>query len=303
MPIRTSSAHSPRPDSVIQDIAARQHGVVSRAQLLAAGVGAGALDRRAAAGRLVRLHRGVYRVGPVVAPRAPEMAALLACGASSVISHHSAAALHRQFPPQGEPEVSVPWRSRLQRPHIRIHRAASLPSEDVTRLDGLRVTTPSRTLCDLAGVVAFRDLERALAVTLNESRTTPSRIRAVLDRQPRRRGSRRLRALLDADVSPALTRSEAEEAFLTLIARTPLSRPETNARVAGIEVDCLWRAERLVAEIDGFAYHASARRFESDRRRDAVLVGAGLRVVRVTWRQIVGEPEALLVRLTRALGG
>jgi very-short-patch-repair endonuclease len=74
-----------------------------------------------------------------------------------------------------------------------------------------------------------------------------------------------------------------------------------NVVVSGYEVDFFWRAERFVVEIDGFAFHSSQRRFESDRRRDAVLAASGVRIIRVTWPQIVSEPEALLVRLAQAL--
>jgi very-short-patch-repair endonuclease len=83
--------------------------------------------------------------------------------------------------------------------------------------------------------------------------------------------------------------------------KAQLREPEVNVRMEGYEVDFLWRVERLVIEIDGRAFHSSDRSFENDRRRDAVLLAAGLRVMRVTWRQIVREPEALLVRLVRAL--
>ncbi|MGH7502427.1 MAG: endonuclease domain-containing protein [Longimicrobiales bacterium] len=111
----------------------------------------------------------------------------------------------------------------------------------------------------------------------------------------------RLLALIERGASPPLTRSAAEEHFLGLIRKAQLREPEVNMQVEGYEVDFVWRSERLVVEIDGRAFHSSDRSFESDRRRDGVLVAAGLRVMRVTWRQIVNEPEALLVRLTQAL--
>jgi len=98
-----------------------------------------------------------------------------------------------------------------------------------------------------------------------------------------------------------MTRSGAEERFLDLVRRGRLPQPETNVVVRGHEVDFLWRAERLVVEVDGFAFHASRRSFESDRRRDAELAAAGWRVVRVTWRQVVDEPHATLVCVAQAL--
>ena len=110
-----------------------------------------------------------------------------------------------------------------------------------------------------------------------------------------------IRALLAAGAEPAFTRSEAETRFLMLVRKAQLPAPATNVALRGYEVDFLWRAEGLVVEIDGFAFHSSSAAFECDRRRDAVLAAAGLRVLRITWRQISQEPEALLVRLAQAL--
>jgi very-short-patch-repair endonuclease len=107
--------------------------------------------------------------------------------------------------------------------------------------------------------------------------------------------------LLDGEEPLTLTRSEAEERFLTLIRKAQLPLPETNVSVTGYEVDFYWRPNGFVVEIDGFAFHSSAEMFESDRRRDAVLAASGVRVMRATWRQLTREPEALLVRLTQAL--
>jgi very-short-patch-repair endonuclease len=107
--------------------------------------------------------------------------------------------------------------------------------------------------------------------------------------------------LVEAESVPGVTRSEAEERFLELIRKSKLGNPMTNAELAGYRVDFLWRHERLVIEVDGHAFHSSRARFESDRMRDAVLVAAGMRVMRVTWQQIVHEPEALVARVAQAL--
>ena len=126
-------------------------------------------------------------------------------------------------------------------------------------------------------------------------------MRLILERYPRRRGTGRLRALLEEGDQPALTRSEAEERFLALIRRARLPRPETNVSIGAYEVDFFWRAARFVAEIDGFAFHASEEKFESDRRRDGDLTASGIRVMRVTWSQLTKEREALVARLSAAL--
>jgi very-short-patch-repair endonuclease len=173
--------------------------------------------------------------------------------------------------------------------------------DEVTVHDAIPITTPARTLYDLAATVRERELERALAEAFALGLIRRPQLLVLLDRHTRRPGANRLRDLLDGDSRAALTRSEAEERFLALTRKAGLHDPDANATVAGIEVDFVWRPERLVVEIDGHAFHSSDQRFENDRRRDAVLVAAGLRVMRVTWRQIVNEPEALLVRLAQAL--
>lgn len=129
---------------------------------------------------------------------------------------------------------------------------------------------------------------------------SPSDVSQLLERYPARSGVPRLRALLDAG-PPALTRSEAEERLLALVLRARLPRPRTNARVAGYEADLLWPEERLVVEVDGYAFHASRHAFEADRRRDTAFTAAGFRVIRVTWRHLTDEPETVVARLAQAL--
>jgi very-short-patch-repair endonuclease len=130
--------------------------------------------------------------------------------------------------------------------------------------------------------------------------TTRSDLAALLALGPRA-GVAALRPLLDADAPPSLTRSQAEERLLALIRAADLPPPETNVRIDGLEVDFLWRDARLIVEVDGFAFHSSRTAFERDRARDAVLAAAGYRVIRVTWRQIVNRPEALIARIATAV--
>jgi very-short-patch-repair endonuclease len=285
-------------------LATRQHGVVSRDQLLRAGVSFNLVNHRVKAGRLRWLHRGVYLVGPLMAPYTREMAAVLACGESAALSHHSAARLWQLVPRDREDDavdVTVMKGRTGRRPHIRARHVRTLMPDEVTVHDGIPVTTPARTLCDLAGISGARELERALAEALAQRLVQSREILALLDRHRRHRGRTRLRAFLDVGHTAARTRSEAEERFLALTRKARLKEPAANAKIAGCEVDFLWRAEHLVVEVDGRAFHSSGQRFEGDRARDATLVAAGLRVMRVTWHQIVNEPEVLLVRLAQAL--
>jgi very-short-patch-repair endonuclease len=269
--------------------------------LLAAGLAPPTVDRRVNRRRLRPLHQGVYVVGPVLVPRARELAAALACGPGAAVSHWSAAGLWEMATVRAGPvEVGIPHGDR-RHPGIRIHRVGGYGPDEVTRLDRIPLTTPARTLLDLASVAAGRQLERTVAEALARRLVREPDVLALLERHGPRPGTRRLRAILAPGAVAPLTRSEAEELFLKLVREARLPAPEANVRVAGYEVDCYWRAARLVVEIDGFAFHSSARKFESDRRRDQVLVAAGVRVMRVTWRQLTQEPVAQMVRLAQAL--
>jgi very-short-patch-repair endonuclease len=274
-------------------LAARQHGVVTTAQLVAAGVRRGAIAHRVQRGWLAPLFRGVYRVGPIAAPRGREMAAILACGTNAVLSHHTAAALWEIRPHTGDVHVTVAGRQPRNKPGLHIHRSHSL---NAAVKDGLPLTTPARTLIDLAPHLRQHELDRATEQTQLLGLASRDEIAAQLEKQ---RGVRALHAALHDE--PTLTRSEAERRLLDLVREARLPRPETNAMVGGYEVDMLWRKHRLVVEVGGFAFHSGRAAFERDRRRDAALQAAGYRVVRFTWRQITRESHAVVAMLATLL--
>lgn len=291
-------------DVQIHDLAARQHGVVGRSQLLAAGVSAGAIDHRRRKGTLRPVHRGVYDASPVAGRYQREMAALLACGPRAALSDRTAAcvwgiaaASERDAPV----EVTAPRTVRGPASGVMLHRRAVNPDE-IVRRHGLALTTPARTILDLASSLDPHGLERAFARALRRDLVTCDAVRSVLHRHPRRRGCAVLRALLDDAADPALTRSEAEAQLLALLRKAGVPRPRTNAVVGGLEVDFLWPDHGTVVEVDGFAYHSHRSAFENDRQRDLLLAGQGLTVIRVTWRQIQNQPYRLVARLCMALG-
>jgi very-short-patch-repair endonuclease len=284
------------------ELASRQHGVVTRQQLLLLGLTRDQIDNRLKSARIRALYRGVYLLGAVAPTHAREMAAVLACGVGAVLSHRSAAVLWRLLTPgaaEVTPNVIVPGRNPHNRDGIRVHRVKRLDPRDVRRYAGIPVTTPARTLLDLAAEEPDAVVEKAFAEAQVRRIVTPSKLSSLLDRHPGRSGVPALSRLLDR--RPALTRSEAERRFLALVRQARLPQPDTNVRLGGIEVDFLWRQSQLVVEVDGYAFHSSRGAFERDRRRDAELQSAGFRVIRVTWRQIVEEPEAMLVRIAAAL--
>jgi very-short-patch-repair endonuclease len=292
-------------DRTIAALAAAQRGVVSREQLLAGGISDNAIKHRIRAGRLHAMHRGVYLVGhSVPASGALEMAALLGCGKRSVLSHTTAARLWRLIPvPAANAPIDVTLVAHHAgaRPGLRVHRIQSLTRREVRTLDGLRVTAPARTLLDLAAVSLPAALERAIAEALARNLVRKRDIEDQLARNPGRLGAPALRTAAGLEAGPALTRSEAERRMLALLRAAGLPPPLVNARVGGFEVDFLWREQRLLVEVDGFRFHSSRASFERDRHRDTALAAIGYTVVRVTWRQLVGAPEAVVAQIASAL--
>lgn len=290
------------PDRIIASLAERQYGVVSTPQLLAAGIGRSAIATRVRRDGLHRLHRGVYAVGhTALVPGAREMAAVLACGDGAAISHRSAAVLWGLVEEREGPiDVTVP-RSRGSRPGLRIHRSRSLTAESIRTLRGIPVTTVTRTLIDFAEAAPDRELERALDEATVQRLTTRATLIAAVGDNTGHRGAARIRKLLEHSDPPTLTRSEAEERFLSLVRMAELEAPEVNVRLHRHLVDFLWPRRRLVVEIDGFRFHSSRAAFERDRRRDAELGAAGYRVIRVTWRQLTEEPYSVIGRLAQVL--
>ena len=288
------AAHSPV-DACVAKVAARQHGVVSRGQLLSLGLARGAIQRRLEAGRLHLVHPRVYAVGhTAVAGRGLWMAALLACGPGALLSHLSAAALWGLLQTTGQLiDVSVPDRRDRSLRGIRLHRPRSLPGSDATTHEGIPTTTVARTLLDLAGVVDERRLTRAWENAERLRLLDVKAVQRLLGEHPNRRGTKALRALVRAHHEPQHTRSELESLFLDLCRQHGLEPPAVNTLVEGFEVDTLWRAHKLIVELDGYDFHRTRQAFERDRQRDAALQLAGYRVVRFTHRRVMDHPGAV----------
>jgi very-short-patch-repair endonuclease len=290
------------------EVAERQLGLITRAQLHAAGFSGGAIDRATASGWLRRVHRGVYRVGPVVAPHSRELAAVLASGPAAV-SHVSAAALRGLLPNRGggPVDVKVVGGDRGRVPGIRPHRVAAFGPGEVTMVGVIPVTNPLQTLLDLANLAALgRErvgvVERAVARADRVGLVSLAALAEAVEALCGRAGSGLLRAVLRLPGGPAFTRSAAEEALLALIREAGLPPPAVNASILGFEVDFLWPNHRLVVEVDGFAFHASRASFLADHRRDARLMAAGFRVLRLTWDDVAYDREGTKRLLTRVLG-
>jgi very-short-patch-repair endonuclease/predicted transcriptional regulator of viral defense system len=273
-------------------LATRQHGVVARRQLEAMGLGRGAIAHRVTRGRLHRVHRGVYAVGhPVLTVNGRRVAAVLAAGPGAVLSHASAASLW-EIRPSAAARIDVSVRTcggRAKRPGLRIHRAPKLRAEEVTEHQGIRVTTPARTLLDLASSLPRRALERALDEAEIRELYDLRALEAITAAHAGERGAAALRRALDLDGDPAPTKSELEELMLAICREYDLSRPRVNGDVAGLEVDFVFADQRLAVEADSWTYHRTRRAFERDRERDAILARAGYRTLRFTHRQMTSD--------------
>jgi very-short-patch-repair endonuclease len=269
-------------------LAAEQHGVVTRAQLLELGLGPQAIKYRVRRGRLHAVQRGVYAVGrPQLTRHGVLIAAALGCGPDAVLSHdHAAEVLGIRRRRGGPIDVTVPG-SHRKRPGIRIHRAR-LPAAERTRRHGIPVTAPVRTLVDLAQRLDDRELEAAVNEADRLDLVDPEGLREALAGMEGRHGAARLRGLLDRRTI-TVTDSELERRFLRIVRAAGLPSPLTQCHLNGFRVDFYWPKLGLIVETDGLRYHRTPGQQTSDRRRDQVHAAAGLTPLRFTHEQVTYE--------------
>jgi hypothetical protein len=277
---------------VLAELAGASHGVVTRAQLGAAGITPEEMRQRMRRGALIRVHPGVYRVGH----RAPSveatfLAAVWACGEGAVLSGRAAAHLWGLIKgPAPAPEVTTPAKRRVD--GMATRRARSI---EATTHRGIPITTVPRTLIDLAAVLSRDALARACheAGVLHD--TTPKQVDALLAKRTRTRGAAKLRAILHGDAS--VTLSALERRFLALLDEEGLPRPQTNKRAHGRRVDCRWPDRRLTVELDSYRYHHSRHAWEEDRRREREARARGDEFRRYTYGDVVERPRLMLAEL------
>lgn len=255
---------------MIARLAEQQHRVVSRRQLLGAGLGAGVIRQRLGCGRLFQLHPGVYSVGTADPGRLGLLlSAVAACGNRAVLSHGSAATLWRLLEAKPGPiDVTVPGKRTQLRNGIHRHSTRSLPPAETTTRLRIPCTTVERILIDLAAIRS-PDLDRAVEQAFVNHLIGRTRMQEALDRALGRTGTRHLKRLL-AGLLPQLpfTRSELERRFLKLIASASLPMPIVNRHREEHRVDFHWPASKLIVETDGRGVHDNPYAFEEDRRRD-----------------------------------
>lgn len=290
------------------ELAGRQYGLVALWQLETMGFDAQLARKRVAAGRLHRIHQGVYAVGhELLSEKGHLLAAVLACGPEAVLSHRSAASLHGLLD-DGRPRIDViaPNRRGRAPTGIAAHRDGTLTATDRTVVDGIPCISLARTLLDLAATESPRTLRHAVTQAEVERVFDLRAINELLRRSRGRRGVARLRlAIAHHDPREQDARRELEKRFLALCRKFGLPAPEVNGHlvVDGISMmpDFIWRDAGLIVEADSRRVHGTVTAFEKDRLRDQRLAAAGWTVIRITWRQVVREPERLLKTLRSLL--
>jgi very-short-patch-repair endonuclease len=291
-------------DRALAGLAAEQHGVVARRQMLALGLSGAEVQGRLEAGRLHRIHRGVYAVGHVrLTYKGRYMAAVLACGPPvAVLSHRCALALwDLREVTSGAIEVTVRGQGKPGPEGVLVRRTRVLTDADMTQVDGIPVTSLAWTVVDFAAIASHQQVRSVLEAMERRQMYIGRELDELLDRTPNRKGAKTVRKVTKEMTGPApWHQSVLEETFHELIRGSDLPDYEANVLVEGELVDALWREQRVIVELDGFAYHKSRAKFEADRRRDAKLTVAGYRVLRITQDRLTNEPEAVLAEI-RAL--
>ena len=287
-------------DLAIASIAASQHGNIARRQLLELGLSRQQIAYRRRVGRLYPVFRGVYSVGrPATHPLQRAAAAVLACGERAMLSHNSAMTLWGLWKRWDEPfDVTVAGDRRPK--GVRIHWATNLLTRDVRDHQGIRVTSPARTLLDQAPTITAKSLTRAVNNARLERILSLNELGDVVARFHLHPGARLLRSFVDGKGGP--TRSEWEDFFPAWCEQYRLPPPVMGAIVAGHEVDALFPNEKVIIELDSWEFHQDRGSFESDRDRDADTLAAGHLTVRITWGRMTAREAARLHEILRRWG-
>jgi very-short-patch-repair endonuclease len=297
------------PDQRLGELAARTFGVFTTEQVLTAGLSPDQVTYRLRTGRWERLGKGVYRL--TGAPKSPESHLFAATVIHrGVASHRSAAWLHGLEQGVLPVEVSAELRTGHRRHGARVHRTADLSPSDVTMVRGIRTTDATRTCIDMGARLGEAQLHRLVDRALHKGLTTEDRlVRRFLQLARRGRdGIATVRSVLEL-ISPelGLVESDLETLLVRLLNAAGLPPPDRQVTVhtAGqqFRLDFAYVAQKIAVECDGFGTHGTRHAFEDDRRRQNLLVLAGWRVLRFTWRQVTGSPDWVAAQVRRALRG
>jgi len=289
-------------DTPLAGLAADQHGVVATRQLATLGFSRSAIRRMCERGWLFRIHRGVYAVGhPRLTLHGRWMAAVLACGAEAVLSHHQAAALHElRRAPWSPIHVTAP-RPR-EHAGVDCHVARGMRGRPRLIVAGIPITSVERVFLDMATVLGPQPLRSLLEAAQRNGTFDYDRVLYVIERSSGHGGVGPLRAALPSlgDSAPA-TRSGLEILFLEIVRAAELPEPSVNVIAVGDVVDFHWPQFNLIVEIDSWEYHRLRRPFEEDKRRGNRMQLARVMVLRYTDEQLREEPERVVAELRAAM--
>lgn len=278
----------------LTELAGRQHGVISRRQLTEIGFGPRAISRLVESSWLRAVHAGVYAVGPQQLSRTGrELAALLAIGPAPLLSYSSAAARQDLMPAPATVHVSTSTRVGRQLRGVVVHRPRRIDPEDRIRVDGLPVTSVPRTLLDLGLVLPIQRLEKVVEAADRNGTLDLGAIADVIDRYSGHRGRRPLKRIFGSFLSAPGANAGIEREFQLFLREFDFPTPQTNVVVEGLIVDCWWPEARFVVELDSKAWHRTWHAHERDRKRDAVLLRAGIRCLRITYHRLHNDRQEL----------
>ena len=289
-------------DKATGRIAGANRTIVTAAQLRECALGKRAIEYRVSAGRLHVVFRGVYSFGcGELPPLGRELAALLACGEKSFLSHRSGAFVWGLIEHAPEVvEVTVVGRPCASRDGLRVHRVQDIDTRELRRREGLWVSSPSRVCLEIAAT-SPSDLPDVIDEGIAKRIVSKGELEVLLARHRGRRGAARLAAILGDESAMTITRSRAEKAMLKLVRDSRLPLPEVNVRLGPYKPDFMWRSHRLIVELDSHGFHGGPVAIQNDRDKDLFYRDARFDVLRFLRAHVIYEPAMVLVRLARAL--
>ncbi len=285
-------------DWAIGALAAGQQTNVTRQQLLAAGLSAGAIRNRVSSGRLYPSYPGVYGVGkPATTPLERAAAAVLACGSNAALSHASAMTLWGFWKRWDEPFEVTLIRGDRRPKGIKTHRTKTLRPRDITTQLDIPVTSPARTLHDMASRLTKKARTRAVNDALHTPYLHASNLEELLDRHP---NGHLMEPYVTTRNGPS--RSDWEDAFPAFCATHGLPQPLMNQPFLGYILDAYFPEHKLIVELDSWDFHKDRTAFESDRDRDADTLAADHATVRITWERMHATATKEAARLHTIMG-
>jgi very-short-patch-repair endonuclease len=277
-------------ERALASVAKRQHGPVARDQLIDLGFSPRAITTRLESNRLRVIHEGVYAIAPHALSRdGNQMAALLAIRPDPLLTHTSSAARQRLMAEGNRIHVSIATRATRRMRGVIVHRPRRIDPEDRIRIDGFPMTSIPRTLLDLGQILPHAALRKVVEAAERTDQLDPRAIEDVIARYPGHRGRRALRRILSGYLWTPRANEGIEEDFQALLAEFRLPKPQVNVLVENLLVDCWWPEHRFVVELDSRGWHKTWDAHERDRKRDAVLLRAGIPSLRITYRRIHEE--------------